>query len=29
VRGAALAVADDVNWIDGVKDATTVPPLPK
>ena len=26
VRGASKIVADDVNWIDGVKDAITVPP---
>jgi hypothetical protein len=26
VRGASMIVADAVNWIDGVKEAVTVPP---
>jgi hypothetical protein len=27
VRGTSTIVPDDVDWIDGVKDAMTVPPL--
>jgi hypothetical protein len=26
VRGASVIVPDDINWTDGVKEATTVPP---
>jgi hypothetical protein len=26
VRGTSVVVPDDVNWIDGVKEAITVPP---
>ncbi|HYA27332.1 MAG TPA: Rieske 2Fe-2S domain-containing protein [Acidobacteriota bacterium] len=29
VRGASTVVDDDKNWIDGAKEATTVPPLSK
>ena len=27
VRGVSVVVPDDVNWIDGVKEAMTVPPV--
>jgi hypothetical protein len=29
VRGASIMVADDINWIDGVKEVITVPPPAK